>query len=49
MDGNFIQSFPSASQAAIALGKKSSAGRNIRAVCAGDRQSAYGFKWKYLD
>lgn len=49
MNGNFIQSYPSANQAAIALGKNSSAGRNIRAVCTGERQSAYGFKWRYLD
>ena len=49
MNDNFIQSYLSANQAAIALGKNSNAGRNIRAVCNGDRQSAYGFKWKYLD
>lgn len=49
LDGNLIQTYPSANQAAIAIGKKASAGRNIRAVCQGQRETAYGFKWKYLD
>lgn len=49
LDGNFIAEYDSANQAAVAIGKDSSAGRNIRSVCAGVRQTAYGFKWKYLD
>ena len=48
-NNNLIAIYPSANQAALAIGKDSNAGRNIRAVCAGQRQSAYGFKWKYLD
>lgn len=49
LDGNLIQIFSSANQAALALGKNNNAGRNIRAVCNGDRQTAYGFYWRYLD
>lgn len=49
LNGNLIQTYPSANQAAIAIGKNSNAGRNIRAVCQGQRETAYGFKWKYLD
>lgn len=49
LDGVYITRFPSANHAARAIGKNSNAGRNIRAVCAGERETAYGFKWKYLD
>ena len=49
LNGNLIQVYPSANAAAVAIGKNPNAARNIRAVCAGDRQTAYGFKWKYLD
>lgn len=49
LQDNLIAIFPSANQAAIAIGKKSNAGRNIRSVCEGSRKTAYGFKWKYLD
>lgn len=49
LEGNLIAIYPSANQAAIAIGKSSSAGRNIRAVCTGDRKTAFGFVWKYLD
>lgn len=49
MDGELIQIFPSACQAALAIGKNSNAGRNIRSVCEGKRKSAFGFKWKFLD
>lgn len=49
LSGDLIAVYNSANAAAIALGKPHTAGRNIRSVCAGDRQMAYGFKWKYLD
>lgn len=49
LDGKFIAQFPSANFAARSIGKNSNAGRNIRSVCTGERLSAYGFKWKYLD
>ena len=49
INDNLINIYPSANQAALAIGKNSNAGRNIRAVCDGKRQTAYGFKWKYLD
>lgn len=46
LEGNLLNIFDSATQAGKSLGKD---GRNIRSVCDGKRQSAYGFKWKYLD
>ena len=49
LDGNFIQEFQSANQAARAIGKNSNAGRNIRSACSGSRKSAYGYRWEYLD
>lgn len=44
-----ITTYPSASAAARAIGKDVGAARNIRSVCLGKRETAYGFKWKYLD
>ena len=49
LDGNLIAIFNSANEAAIAIGKNSNAARNIRSVCYGDRITAYGYKWKFLD
>lgn len=49
LDGELIAVFESANSAAKAIGKKSSDGRNIRLVCSGKRNSAYGYSWKYLD
>lgn len=49
MQNNLIATYPSANQAALAIGKTSNAGRNIRSVCEGKRLTAYGYKWKYLD
>ena len=49
LNGNLIQVYPSANQAALAIGKDKNAARNIRSVCAGERNTAYGYKWKYLD
>lgn len=49
LEGNLLNIYPSANQAAIAIGKNSNAGRNIRLVCEGKRLTAYGFKWKFLD
>ena len=46
LNGNLIAVYNSANQAGIAVGGN---GRNIRLVCSGKRQTAYGFKWKYLD
>lgn len=49
LDNKFVNKFPSANAAARALGKGTNAGRNIRAVCSGDRKSAFGFLWKFLE
>lgn len=43
----FIQTFPSAHAAAKALGKKGVS--HITDVCKGKRQTAYGYKWKYVE
>lgn len=45
-DGVFIQTFPSAKQAAEFLGKTGKGG-HISEVCSGKRKTAYGYKWKY--
>jgi len=49
LDGTLIAIYKSANEAARCIGKNSNAGRNIRAVCSGDRQTAFGFKWKFID
>ena len=49
LEDHFIAVYASANEAARAIGKKSNAGRNIRSVCAGKRNIAYGFKWQYID
>ena len=49
LNDNLIMVYDSANEAAKAISKNTAAGRNIRSVCAGDRKTAYGFKWKYLD
>lgn len=49
LEGNLIAIHSSANHAAVSIGKSSNAGRNIRSVCAGQRKTAYGYKWKYLD
>ena len=51
LQGNFIQSFPSAKAAAISLGKITSTSRgassHISDVCRGKRKTAYGYIWKF--
>ena len=51
LDGEYIQSFPSAKAAAIALGKitttSNGASSHISSVCRGKRKSAYGYKWTW--
>lgn len=51
LDGEYIQSFPSAKSAAESLGKISStskgASSHISDVCRGKRKTAYGYKWKF--
>lgn len=47
MNMNFIQSFPSAREAARALNKAGVS--HITDVCKGKRQSAYGFKWQFAN
>lgn len=49
LNGNLIAIYKSANEAARAIGKNSTAGRNIRSVCAGNRNMAYGFKWQFVD
>jgi group I intron endonuclease len=45
-EGFLINIYESANAAAKAVG---GSGRNIRAVCLGDRKTAYGYIWKYLE
>lgn len=51
LDGNFIKSFPSITQAARDLGKITLTSRgavnHISEVCKGKRKTAYGYIWKY--
>ena len=51
LNGEYIQSFPSAKAAAIVLGKitltSNGASSHISAVCNGKRKSAYGYKWTW--
>lgn len=53
LDGNFIQSFPSAKAAAEELGKvtptSKGATSHISDVCRGKRKTAYGFIWRFAD
>lgn len=53
LDGEYIQSFPSAKAAADALGKTTSTSKgatsHITDVCRGKRKTAYGFIWKFPD
>lgn len=49
LDGNLLAIYPSANAAAIAIGKSQTAGRNIRAVCEGKRNTTFGYKWAFLD
>lgn len=49
LDGKLIAIYKSANEAARAIGKNSNAGRNIRSVCTGDRKTAFGFKWQFVD
>ncbi|ABT16775.1 hypothetical protein ATCV1_Z641L [Acanthocystis turfacea chlorella virus 1] len=45
-NGTFVQSFASSGEAARSLNKTSS---NIRSCARGERESAYGFKWSYIE
>ena len=45
LDGNYIQTFPSAHEAAKSLNKKGVS--HITDVCKGRRKTAYGYIWKY--
>lgn len=45
LDGTFIATYPSAIDAAEAIGKTN--GNTITAVCRGNAHTTYGFKWKY--
>lgn len=51
LEGEYLQSFPSAKAAAESLGKISStsngASSHISDVCRGKRKTAYGYKWKF--
>lgn len=49
LSNKFIACYDSANEAARAIGKDSNAGRNIRSVCQGKRQTAYGYIWKNLE
>lgn len=47
LDGEYIQSFPSATAAVRALGKAKSNSGHISEACRGKRKSAYGYKWSW--
>lgn len=47
LDNEYIQTFSSIAEANRYLGKSPKAS-NIGQVCRGNRNWAYGFKWKYL-
>ena len=53
LDGNYIQSFPSAIAAARALNTitttSNGASSHITDVCRGKRKTAYGYKWKFSE
>jgi hypothetical protein len=53
LDGNFIQSFPSAKGAAESLNKitatSNGASSHITQACKGKRKTAYGYKWGFAD
>lgn len=53
LQGNFLQSFPSAKNAAISLNKITATSRgassHIADVCKGKRKTAYGYIWKYAE
>ena len=46
LDMNYIATYPSLHQAGVAIGKPK-ADNNIRLVCRGDRNKAYGFTWRF--
>ena len=51
LNGDYIQSFPSAKAAAVSLGKitasSNGASSHITEVCKGKRKTAYGYIWKF--
>lgn len=53
LKGNYIQSFPSARAAAVALGKATATSNgavsHITDVCKGKRKTAYGYIWKFSE
>lgn len=46
--GEIVQIFDSISDALVFLNKNTSATGHISSVCKGKRQTAYGYKWKYV-
>lgn len=46
LEGNFIATYESYQEAALALGKSRTASSSISAVCNGKRKTAYGYKWE---
>ena len=48
LDGNFIKSYPSAKNAALAVGLKKK-GSQITSVCKGHGKTAKGYIWKYTN
>lgn len=46
--GEVIQNFDSISDALKSIGKENTTTGHIAAVCKGKRNSAYGYKWKYI-
>lgn len=48
MEGNVIAVFPTAKKALESLGVQTNTGGNIGRVIRGNRETAYGFKWKQI-
>lgn len=50
LEGNYIQTFDSMADAAASLNKdRKNGGSQICSVCKGNRITAYGYKWKYVN
>lgn len=48
-DWNYINTFTSISLASLAIKGDRKGSANIQACCKGNKASAYGFKWKYVE
>lgn len=47
LEGNYIATFDCFSDAALSVAGDKGGGNHIGSVCRGERNTAYGYKWKY--